>query len=98
MNGKKYEELGFELCVRLFKTSHERGANVAGHSTTALFSKKFNNLFVKNFPRPNFSETELTVSLLITFGPHDASSKKIESDQNFCFFAHRRYSSLSACS
>ena len=48
--------------MRSFKTSHERGANVAGNSTTALFSKKFNNLFVKNFPKANFSEDELRVS------------------------------------
>ena len=64
MNGKKYEDLGFELGVRLFKTSHERGSSLAGHSTstTGLFSKKFNNLFVKNFPKPNFTEDELKVS------------------------------------
>jgi len=31
-------------------------------STTALFSKKFNNLFVKNFPKANFTSEELKVS------------------------------------
>lgn len=63
MNGKKLEEEGIELLVRLFRATHERGGNVsASHSTTALFSKKFNNLFVKNFPRPNFTENELKVS------------------------------------
>lgn len=61
MHGKKYEELGFELTVSQFKTTHERGSSVAGNSTstTALFSKKFNNLFVKNFPKPNYSSEEL---------------------------------------
>jgi len=64
MNGKKYEDLGFELCASLFKTPHERGSSIAGNSTstTALFSKKFNNLFVKNFPKANFSDEELKVS------------------------------------
>ena len=63
MNGKKLEEEGIELQVRLFRATHERGGNVsASHSTTALFSKKFNNLFVKNFPKPNFTEQELKVS------------------------------------
>ena len=36
-------------------------------STTALFSKKFNNLFVKNFPKPNFTSEELKVSQLKVF-------------------------------
>jgi len=64
MDGKKFEDLGFELKVRVFKTSHERGSSIAANSTstTALFSKKFNNLFVKNFPRANFGEDELKVS------------------------------------
>ena len=66
MNGKKYEDLGIELTVCSFKTPHERGSSIAGNSTstTALFNKKFNNLFVKNFPKPNFSEEELQVSIL----------------------------------
>ena len=65
MNGKKYEDLGFELTVCSFKTPHERGSSIAGNSTstTALFSKKFNNLFVKNFPKPNFTSEELKVSI-----------------------------------
>ena len=63
MNGKKMEVDGIELQVRQFKASHDRGGNVSSaHSTTALFSKKFNNLFVKNFPKPNFSEEDLKVS------------------------------------
>jgi len=32
---------------------------LSANSTTCLFSKKFNNLFVKNFPKENFSEDEL---------------------------------------
>lgn len=67
MNGKRYEELGFDLIARLFKTSHERGDNVAGNSTTALFSKKFNNLFVKNFPKDSFGEEDLKVSKVNRF-------------------------------
>lgn len=65
MNGKKYEELGFEITASLFKTAHERGSSVAGNSTstTALFSKKFNNLFVKNFPKDKFSDDDLKVSV-----------------------------------
>ena len=61
MHGKKFEDLGIELQVCQFKTSHERGSSMAGNSTstTALFSKKFNNLFVKNFPKPNFTSEEL---------------------------------------
>ena len=63
MNGKKYEELGFELCVSQFKTPIERGSSsIAGTSTTALFSKRFNNLFIKNFPRANFTDDDLKVS------------------------------------
>ena len=64
MNGKKYEDLGFELTVTQFKSGHERGSSIAGNSTstTALFSKKFNNLFVKNFPKSNFTSEELKVS------------------------------------
>ena len=64
MNGKKYEDLGFELTVTQFKSGHERGSSIAGNSTstTALFSKKFNNLFVKNFPKSNFTSDELQVS------------------------------------
>lgn len=64
MNGKKYDDLGFELTVCQFKTTHERGSSIAGNSTstTALFSKKFNNLFVKNFPKADFSNEELQVS------------------------------------
>ena len=67
MNGKKYEELDFELVVSQFKTSHERGgSSMAGNSTstTALFSKKFNNLFVKNFPKASFTSEELKVSVI----------------------------------
>ena len=59
MNGKEYEEDGgFELTVSQFLGQHERGASVAGNSTstTALFSKKFNNLFVKNFPIAGFKD------------------------------------------
>ena len=64
MHGKKFEDLGIELLVSQFKTSHERGSSIAGNSTstTALFCKKFNNLFVKNFPKPNFTSEELKVS------------------------------------
>lgn len=78
MNGKKFEELGFELTVSQFKTSHERGSSIAGNSTstTALFSKKFNNLFVKNFPKANFTSEELQVSF-------SALHKTLFSDQNF---------------
>lgn len=77
MNGKKYEDLGFELVVGPFKTPHERGSSVAGNSTstTALFSKKFNNLFVKNFPKPDYTSEELQVSVSVKL--------KIFSDQNF---------------
>lgn len=62
MNGKLYEDLDFELNVSLFEIQQHRGANLTRNSTTALFSKKFNNLFVKNFPKANFSEDDLKVS------------------------------------
>lgn len=69
MHGKKYEDLGFELTVRQFQAPQERRGNssIAGNSTstTALFSKKFNNLFVKNFPKENFSSDELKVRQFI---------------------------------
>ena len=77
MNNKKYAEQNFELTVCQFKTPHERGSSVAGNSTstTALFHKKFNNLFVKNFPKASFSSEELQVSHSNIEGPR--------SDQNF---------------
>lgn len=81
MHGKKFEEQDFELAVRQFKTPHERGSSIAGNSTstTALFSKKFNNLFVKNFPKPNYTSEDLQVSKILQ------KSRNRVSDQIFCF-------------
>lgn len=58
MNGKKVDNCDFELNVGHYKSAQQRnqGANL---STTGLFTKPFNNLFVKNFPHANFSEADL---------------------------------------
>lgn len=58
MNGKKVENFDFELNVGHYKSSQQRNQGV-GLSTTGLFTKPFNNLFVKNFPHQNFSEDDL---------------------------------------
>ena len=58
MNGKKVENFDFELNVGHYKSSQQRNQG-AGLSTTGLFTKPFNNLFVKNFPHQNFSEEDL---------------------------------------
>lgn len=61
MNGKQVGESGPVLRVSQFKQSIERGTSIAANSnsTTGLFTKRFNNLFVKNFPKANFSAEEL---------------------------------------
>ena len=51
----------FTLAVSIFQTSHERG--VSSSAGIGWFSKKFNNLFVKNFPREDFGEDDLKVRI-----------------------------------
>ena len=72
MNGKQIAVEGldqpFELSVQLFKSAQERGASASaqGNSTltsTSLFSKSFNNLFVKNFPAPKYTAEDLKVCI-----------------------------------
>ena len=81
MHGKKFEEQDFELTVSQFKTPHERGSSIAGNSTstTALFSKKFNNLFVKNFPKHNFTSEDLKVSKIDSLSNNRVSDQILNS-------------------
>lgn len=60
MDGKVVDE-SFTLAVSIFQTSHERG--VSSSAGIGWFSKKFNNLFVKNFPREDFGEDDLKVRI-----------------------------------
>lgn len=43
--------------MSIFQTPHERG--VSSSAGLGWFSKKFNNLFVKNFPREDFTSEDL---------------------------------------
>ena len=52
MDGKVINE-SFTLQVSIFQTSHERG--VSSSAGIGWLSKKFNNLFVKNFPKEDFT-------------------------------------------
>ena len=60
MDGKVVDE-SFALQVSIFQTSHERG--VSSSAGVGWFSKKFNNLFVKNFPREGFTSEDLKVRI-----------------------------------
>ena len=58
MHGKELNGQ-FTLSVSIFQTSHERG--VSSSAGISWCAKKFNNLFIKNFPRDNFKEEDLKV-------------------------------------
>ena len=59
MHGKEVDG-NFTLSVSIFQTSHERG--VSGSAGIGFLAKKFNNLFIKNFPRDDFQDEDLKVS------------------------------------
>lgn len=67
MDGKVVDE-SFTLTVSIFQTSHERG--VSSSAGIGWYAKKFNNLFVKNFPREDFGEEDLKVRKSHQFRPN----------------------------
>ena len=59
MHGKEVNG-AFTLHVSIFQTTHERG--VSGSAGISWCAKRFNNLFIKNFPRDEFKDEDLNVS------------------------------------